>query len=328
MNQTFHPSSNAYFSHKPVMLDEVIEKLSPQSGKTYVDGTFGGGGYTKGILDAADCNVIAIDRDPDAIARGAELKEQYGTRLTLLEGTFGAIQDLLQQNNTPSIDGIVLDLGVSSYQIDDPERGFSFKKDGPLDMRMGTSEFTAADVVNSYPEEKIANIIYNYGDERLSRKIAKAIIAKRREEKFSTTKELAELVRSVVPKSKDGIDPATRTFQAIRIHINDELQELESCLGAIDDYLKQNGRVVVVSFHSLEDRIVKSFFRLKAGQVSNPSRHLPDLGHTTPPSNYKIITRKAVLPTKQEVSSNIRSRSARLRTLERISPITKESSDV
>jgi len=297
-------------SHKPVMLAEVIEALAPADGKTYVDGTFGAGGYTRAILEAANCNVIAIDRDLAAQERAAPLKSEFGDRFTLVYGCFGDVQAHLDGRK---IDGFVLDIGVSSFQIDQAERGFSFAKDGPLDMRMdqGAGQ-TAADLVNTLPEEELAKIIYIYGEEKKSRRIAKKIVEQRAQQKITTTAQLANLVRSCVPKSKDGIDPATRTFQALRIAVNDELGELTRALNSAPRILKQEGRLVVVSFHSLEDRIVKQTMLENSDKKPSGSRYLPDTSDTGK-ALYSLPSKKALTPTPEETSQNPRSRSAKLR---------------
>ncbi|MCB1531807.1 MAG: 16S rRNA (cytosine(1402)-N(4))-methyltransferase RsmH [Alphaproteobacteria bacterium] len=295
------------------MLPEILDSLHPCDGGVYVDGTFGAGGYSAAILEAADCVVIAIDRDPAAEERAARLQEKYGERLVFLQGCFGDVQRLLKNAGYDQVDGFVLDLGVSSFQIDQAERGFSFKADGPLDMRMGGEGKSAADIVNGYDERELANIIYMYGDERRSRQIAKRIVEQRAENPFTRTEELAELVRAVVPKShKDKIDPATRTFQALRIAVNDELGELERALEASEKILKAGGRMVVVSFHSLEDRMVKDFFREKSGRAAHGSRYLPEQSSKAD-IVFDLPQTKALKPSDKETQENSRSRSARLR---------------
>jgi 16S rRNA (cytosine1402-N4)-methyltransferase len=334
---------NSGLIHAPVMLSEVLQTLKPADDEVYVDGTFGAGGYTKAFLDAADCTVIAIDRDRDALERANVLKAQYGDRLVFIQGNFGDVEGLLKSAGFEKVDGFVLDIGVSSMQIDQAQRGFSFRFDGPLDMRMDQSKgATAADIVNRTPEKELADLIYKYGEERMSRKIAKTIVTRRAEKKFETTSDLAAVVRSVVPKSKDEIDPATRTFQALRIAVNNELGELESALSAAEKILKPNGRVIVVSFHSLEDAIVKKHLRDKSGNTPKGSRHLPDttvsslrvtrggLGSTGaaspdfihPARNdgrvFDLPSKKALQPSDEETRSNPRARSARLRYAVRI----------
>ena len=307
--------------HYPVMLSEVLDFLSPKDGGVYVDGTFGAGGYTSAILDKADCTVYAIDRDETVLERVAELQERYGERFVFLRGCFGDVEALLRDVGVEQIDGFVLDVGVSSMQLDQSGRGFSFREDGPLDMRMDTSSGgeTAADIVNTYEQEELANLIYEYGEERKSRQVARKIIERRIEKPFSRTLDLAEVVRSVVPKSpKDKTDSATRTFQALRIAVNDEIGELERALSAAETVLSKGGRLVVVSFHSLEDRCVKKFLQDKSQTGSRGSRHMPDVQVAGMPV-FELLSRKAVKPSDEEVASNPRSRSARLRAASRLS---------
>ncbi|MFK7838947.1 MAG: 16S rRNA (cytosine(1402)-N(4))-methyltransferase RsmH [Bdellovibrionales bacterium] len=298
-------------SHYPVMLSEVLESLSPVDGGIYVDGTFGAGGYTKAILDAADCKVVAIDRDPDAQKRADDLGSD---RLVFARGCFGDVEQLLLDAGIEKVDGFVLDLGVSSFQLDQAERGFSFRYDAPLDMRMDhASGQTAADLVANLEESELADIIYQYGEERKSRRIARKIVELRKENPIMTTFQLADIVRSCLPKAKGrkDIDPATRTFQAIRIAVNDELGELKRALNAADKVLKPNGRMVVVSFHSLEDGLVKRFFREKSGGVG-VSRYQPEVQNKN--YDFELLSRKAIKPSQNEIDENSRSRSARLRT--------------
>ncbi|MBM9402392.1 16S rRNA (cytosine(1402)-N(4))-methyltransferase RsmH [Gluconacetobacter azotocaptans] len=310
--------------HIPVMLPEVLDMLAPRDGATYLDGTFGGGGYARAILSAARCTLWAIDRDPAAIRRGealqAELRAPDGTsRLHMVQGGFGEMRDLLAQRDAPMLDGVVLDLGVSSFQLDEVERGFSFRTDGPLDMRMGDTGPTAADIVNTMAETDLANIIYEYGEERRSRRVAGAIVAARAEAPILTTFRLAEIIRSVVPGDRSGIDPATRSFQGIRIHVNDELGQIVSGLEQAMEMLSPGGRLVVVSFHSLEDRLVKRAMNRAAGRVPAPSRHDPGAmraGQEMP--EFRLLTTKALRPTDAECRANPRARSARLRGIERL----------
>lgn len=301
--------------HYPVMLDEVLHHLAPQDGEVFVDGTFGAGGYSQAILNAANCIVVAIDRDPNAVAVAERLRNEYGERFIFLSGCFGDALELVMKAGFSQVDGFVLDIGVSSMQLDRAERGFSFRFDGALDMRMDTTQGkTAADIVNQMDEEDLANLIYKYGEERLSRRIAKRIVEKRAEEKMETTLQLADIIRAVVPRSpKDKIDPATRTFQALRIAVNDELGELERGLVAAEKLLKNSGRLVVVSFHSLEDSIVKSFLYERSGNVANSSRHLPPSAVTAEAPTFTLVKRKAFEPSDAEIQQNPRSRSAKLR---------------
>ncbi|MBL8698717.1 MAG: 16S rRNA (cytosine(1402)-N(4))-methyltransferase RsmH [Alphaproteobacteria bacterium] len=301
-------------SHAPVLLAEVTAALQPRDGAVLVDGTFGRGGYARALLDAAAVRVIAIDRDPDAIAAGAELARRYAGRLTLHEGRFSDLDTILHDEHVAAVDGVALDLGVSSPQLDDPERGFSFRADGPLDMRMEKSGVSAADVVNAATESELAETIARLGEERHARRVARAIVAARREAPITRTLELAEIVRRVVPRSKDGIDPATRTFQALRLRVNGELEELDRGLAAAERVLSPGGRLAVVSFHSLEDRAVKHFLRERSGG-EGVSRHMPQ--RDTRPATFTLASRKPIEASAAEIARNPRARSARLRVAER-----------
>jgi 16S rRNA (cytosine1402-N4)-methyltransferase len=304
--------------HISVMVNEVVAALSPRDGAVYVDATFGAGGYTRALLAAADCTVWGIDRDPLAVSIGQNMARDFGGRLTVLSGRFGDMEDLLAGVGVDQVDGIALDLGVSSMQIDDPSRGFSFRADGPLDMRMegADGELTAADVVNRTAERELADIIYAYGEERASRRIARAIVELREKEPFERTEQLAAVIRRVVRGANGDIDPATRTFQALRIYVNEELLELEKGLAAAERLLVAGGRLAVVSFHSLEDRRVKTFLQERSGQGPRPSRHVPMVADQSKPT-FKLIERGACKPSETEISANPRSRSARLRWAER-----------
>jgi 16S rRNA (cytosine1402-N4)-methyltransferase len=302
--------------HVPVLLDEVLDALAPRDQGIYVDATFGAGGYARAILQAAACTVWGIDRDPDAVARGRALEKEFPGRLTVLHGRYGDMVDLLNAAGVSRVDGVALDLGVSSMQIDQAERGFSFRADGPLDMRMEREGPDAADLVNDLPEAELADIIYRYGEERSSRRIARAIVEARRVAPIARTGELADLVRRCVKKSGDGIDPATRTFQALRIAVNDELGEVDRGLEAAESLLAAGGRLAVVSFHSLEDRRVKEFLRERAGEAARPSRHLPAAA-LGPAPTFRLLARGAVKPSAAECAANPRARSARLRAAER-----------
>lgn len=302
--------------HVPVLLRDVLEALAVTSGGAYCDGTFGAGGYTRAILDAAPgVRVVAIDRDPTAIAAGAALVAEAGGRLALVQGRFGDLDAIAADAGVPSLDGVVLDIGVSSMQIDEAERGFSFRHDGPLDMRMERAGDSAADIVNGTAEGDLADLIYAYGEERRSRAVAKAIVAARREAPITTTKRLADIVASVVRSAPGDIHPATRTFQALRIAVNDELGELERALVAAERCLRPGGRLVVVTFHSLEDRIVKQFLQDRTGRDAAPSRHAPALAKD--PATFAQVTRKPVVAGPAEIAANPRARSAKLRAAER-----------
>lgn len=300
-------------THKPVMLNEMLAALAPEAREVHVDGTFGAGGYSRAILETAACEVVAIDRDLEGQTRAAEVSSKYPGRFRFVPGCFGDVEALLARIGVMHVDGFVLDVGVSSMQIDTPERGFSFRYDAALDMRMDRSApVSAADLVNTEKEEDLADMIYRYGEERHSRKIARAIALRRAEQPFSRTVELADLVRSVVPKSRrDEIDPATRTFQALRIAVNDELGELERALAASSRILKPGGRIVVVTFHSLEDRLVKSYFKSRSGRAAGASRYLPEILAATP--LFHQPQHKALFPDGGEIEDNKRARSARLR---------------
>ncbi len=301
-------------SHFPVMLPEVLSVLSPKDGEVYVDGTFGAGGYTRAFLEAADCTVIAIDRDPAAVSRADAMKAEFGGRLIFVSGKFGDALELVKAAGYEQVDGFVLDVGVSSMQFDEANRGFSFRFDAPLDMRMDTSSGeTAADIVNTMDEEDLANLIYKYGDERKSRYIARRIVEERAKAPIQTTLQLADMMRDVGFKSpRDKIDPATRAFLALRIAVNDELGELTRGLSAAEELLKDGGRLVVVSFHSLEDGIVKSFLYERSGKTPNVSKYLPLAQSKNAPS-FILSPKKPLDPSESEISQNPRSRSARLR---------------
>lgn len=305
---------NSPAGHLPVMLAEVLETLQPRG--VVLDGTFGGGGYSRAILAAAPCTLWAIDRDPDAIARGAQLVAQHPGRVHLVQGGFGDLVELLSARGLASLDGAVFDLGVSSFQLDDPARGFSFRADGPLDMRMSRDGETAAQLVNTLPESELADMLFHFGEERLSRRIARAIVAARAQAPIETTGRLADIIRAVVPKDKSGIDPATRSFQALRIGVNDELGQIERALEGAANMLRPGGRLVVVSFHSLEDRIVKRFMGTVTGQAAAPSRHDPRAMLHQDAPRFRMLTRRALRPGEAEIRSNPRARSARLRAIE------------
>ncbi|WP_044562460.1 16S rRNA (cytosine(1402)-N(4))-methyltransferase RsmH [Azospirillum sp. B4] len=303
--------------HIPVLLAEVLDALAVRAGGVYVDGTFGAGGYTRAILEAADCQVVGIDRDPAAIQRAAPLLARFSGRLRIIEGRFGDMADLLAAHGIGPVGGRGADIGVSPPRSTTPSRGFSLRFDGPLNMRMSQSGPSAADVVNDYDETDIANILYRLGEERLSRRVARAIVAARATARIETTAQLADIIRSVVPRSKkDGIDPATRSFQALRLHVNDELGELDRGLAGAEKVLAPGGRLAVVSFHSLEDRRVKDFLRQRSGAEGAPSRHMP-AAVAGPAPSLKLLGRSGVTPGEPELRHNPRARSARLRAAER-----------
>lgn len=303
--------------HVPVMLPEVMEAIGPLQGALIVDGTFGAGGYTRGFLEAG-ASVIAFDRDPDAIAAGQAMVADYGDRLTLIEAPFSQLHDELVRRELGPVDAVVLDIGVSSMQLDQAHRGFAFRLDGPLDMRMDQNGQTAADIVNNWSEADLADLFYVYGEEKRSRAIAKYIVDVRDEWPITTTRGLANLIEKLMPVRKRGpgpvIHPATRVFQALRIAVNDELGELVSALHGAEQVLKSGGRLAVVTFHSLEDRIVKRFFA-EAGETVRGSRHLPDVSIAS--ARFETLTRRPIVPGDDEMAVNPRARSAKLRAARR-----------
>lgn len=304
-------------SHVPVLLKEMLNHLSPQAHEVYLDGTFGGGGYTKAILDRAPCHVVILDRDPDAIARAHDLSKDYPGRMTILQGSFSELENLWEQVNIPHLHGVVFDFGVSSFQIDEAHRGFSFRFDGPLDMRMSQQGVSAADVVNEYSEKEIADIIYRYGEEPKSRGIARAIVHRRQTQKFETTKDLADLVKQIVRGKPGGAHPATLTFQALRIFVNNELIEIETGLKFAENFLAPGGRLVAVTFHSLEDRLVKVFLKERSASIRQ-SRLLPGEQEITRQPTFKVLQPRGVVPGREEEWENPRSKSARLRSAVRL----------
>jgi len=300
--------------HIPVLGRPALAYLAVRAGGVYIDATFGAGGYSREILAAADCSVIGIDRDQSAIARGADLVQAAGGRLVLVEEQFSNLQAVAKDRGHAAVDGIVFDLGVSSMQLDQAERGFSFRHDGPLNMRMGGDGPTAADVVATASERDLAVIIATLGEERFARPVARALVAARREAPIQTTRELAEIVSRVVHARPGAIHPATRTFQALRIFVNEELAELAAGLAAAERVLKPGGRLVVVAFHSLEDRIVKSFLTERSRR-GGFSRHMPEAVQAA--TTFQVLTKRPIVPDEAEMSANPRARSAKLRAAER-----------
>ena len=300
--------------HIPVLGRQAVEMLSPRAGGIYVDATFGAGGYSRAILDVAGTRVIGIDRDRSAIAGGFDLVDKSDGRLALVEDRFSNLAEVCIGQGVNAVDGVVMDVGVSSMQLDQAERGFSFRLGGPLDMRMGHDGPTAADVIAKASEADLANIIYIFGEERHSRAVARAIVAARNEAPVTTTRALADIVSKVVRSKPGEIHAATRTFQGLRIFVNQELDELHLALAAAERVLKPGGRLVVVSFHSLEDRIVKNFL-VERGKAGGGSRHLPELAHAAP--SFVILTKRPIVADDEEVAANPRARSAKLRAAER-----------
>jgi 16S rRNA (cytosine1402-N4)-methyltransferase len=311
--------------HRPVLLQEVLAALAPRDGGIYVDATFGAGGYSRALLDAADCTVWGIDRDPEAMKHAEELAHRYPGRLRSMHGRFGDMVNLLREHDVVACDGVALDLGVSSMQIDAPSRGFTFRADGPLDMRMSQYGRSAADAVNDLSESELANVIFSYGEERRARAVARAIVEAREENPITRTGELADIVRRVVRAGKkpsrrretETIDPATRTFQALRIHVNEELEEIDRGLEAAEVLLREGGRLAVVTFHSLEDRRVKAFLKERSGATAGTSRHLPTAAVVRNAPTFRILPLSGTTPSEAEIKANPRARSARLRAAER-----------
>ena len=296
--------------HIPVLGRQAVAFLNPREGGIYVDATFGAGGYSRAILDTPGTRVIGIDRDRSAITGGFALVEQAPGRLTLVEDRFSNLAHICESQGAPRIDGVVMDAGVSSMQLDEAARGFSFRNDGPLDMRMGHDGVTAADVIAKASETELANIIYIFGEERHSRAIARAIVAARKQAPVMTTRTLADIVARVLRSKPGEIHPATRTFQALRIFVNQELEELHLALAAAERVLKPGGRLAVVSFHSLEDRMVKNFLGQRA-KAAGGSRHQPAVAKVPP--SFVVLTKRPVTPGKDEIAANPRARSAKLR---------------
>ncbi|RWR27967.1 16S rRNA (cytosine(1402)-N(4))-methyltransferase RsmH [Sinirhodobacter populi] len=297
--------------HIPVLLRPLLKAVAPVSG-VWLDGTFGAGGYARGLLAAGAEKVIGVDRDPLVFDMAAGWRSDYGDRLELVEGTFSELDEYAREIAPDALDGVVLDLGVSSMQLDQAERGFSFMKDGPLDMRMSQDGPSAADIVNHASEGEIADILYHYGEERASRRIARAIVAARAIAPFETTRQLVQVVERCLPRPKPGQShPATRSFQALRIAVNDEFGQLIAGLEAAERALKPGGKLAVVTFHSLEDRVVKRFFQERSGRAASGSRYAPEQAHVAPA--FDLLTRKPTGPDDDELAENPRARSALLR---------------
>jgi 16S rRNA (cytosine1402-N4)-methyltransferase len=310
--------------HIPVLGREAVVLLKVRDGGVYVDATFGGGGYSRAILEVGGTRVIGIDRDRTAITGGFDLVDRSEGRLTLVEDRFSNLAEICAAQGFAAVDGIVMDVGVSSMQLDEADRGFSFRLEGPLDMRMGHSGPTAANVIAKASEAELADIIYLLGEERHSRSVARAIVAARKEAPIATTRALADIVARVVRGKPGDIHPATRTFQGLRIFVNEELDELREALQAAERVLKPGGRLAVVSFHSLEDRIVKNFLA-ERGKTGGGSRHLPEAAQTAP--SFKILTKRPVVPGDAELAANPRARSAKLRGAERTEAPVRAASD-
>ncbi len=302
-------------SHAPVLLDAMLRALAPAEGDVVVDATFGGGGYSRAILAAADCRVIGLDRDPAAVARGRALAAAE-PRFTMLEGRFGELAEHLARIGISAVDGLVADLGVSSFQLDEPERGFSFQAEGPLDMRMGNAGETAAELVARSDESALARLFFELGEEPEAGRIARAIVRRRAEQPITTTAELASLIAATKRRVKPGRTPATQVFQALRLAVNDELGEIDRLLGQSLDLLRPGGRLVLVAFHSLEDRRIKRFVDELSERRAKPSRHVPLLATSRP--KLRWLERKVVKPAESEVARNPRARSARLRAAVRL----------
>lgn len=294
--------------HIPVMLKEVLEYIDPKDNEVFIDCTFGAGGYAREILKKSNCKLIGIDRDESVKCFAEDLKKKFGNRFEFYNEKYSNIEKILHGKK---VDGIVLDVGVSSMQIDNANRGFSFQKNSKLDMRMGNNSVSAYDIVNNFSEEELSNIIYYYGDEVKSRHIAKKIAELRKIKPIETTFELANIVRSFYFGKKGKIDPATKTFQAIRIAVNDELNELKKILNISKHILNKNGRLVIVCFHSLEDKIVKDFIKIE----TNKGKKIDKYSNNKVDADFELLTKKAVIPSEGEVDENIRSRSAKLRAL-------------
>ncbi len=303
--------------HKPVMLDDMLDWLAPKDDGVYIDGTFGAGGYTRAILRAADCRVFAIDRDPSTRRFAEKLEQEFPDRFVWLLGNFADMCALVAMHGIHAVDGVVLDLGVSSMQLDQGERGFSFRHEGPLDMRMSGQGLSAADVVNKGSEEEIADILYYYGEEKAARRIAHAIVQARAEAPITDTHRLAEIVREAVGGKPQKTDAATRSFQGLRIHVNQEFDALEKGLQAAEGLLAPGGRLVVVTFHSLEDKIVKRFTHSRCGKLGESSRHLPQQQAAAEAPRFFLPKPEKRVASDAEIAENPRARSATMRMMMR-----------
>lgn len=308
--------------HLPVMLREVVSSLKPKDGGKYIDATFGAGGHTRALLAAAGCQVLGFDRDPRTVAEAAGVVAEFGGRLTVVEANFSDMLEIAPRHGFDRVDGILFDFGVSSMQLDEAERGFSFRFDGPLDMRMSASGVSAADVVNKYDERDLFRIVSVLGEEKKAKFVARAIVDARKEAPITTTGALAKIVRDAIHSKPGEIDPATRTFQALRIYVNDELGEIGHGLLAAEQLLKSGGVLAAISFHSLEDRLVKTFITSRS-QAPATSRHAPVV--KSAPSSFRAISRKAIVADDDELKTNPRARSAKLRVAERTDAPAQES---
>ncbi len=313
--------------HAPVMLAEAVEALAPRDGGAYLDATFGAGGYTRALLSEADCRVLGVDRDPSVRVLADRLRAAFPHRFVFASTRFSAMEEAADMAKFSGFDGVVMDVGVSSMQLDTPERGFSFRFDGPLNMRMADQGPTAADAVAQLTEDELADVIFHYGEERKSRRVARAIVNARAQGPITSTLQLADIVAGAVGSGDGRIHPATRTFQALRILVNDELGELAAGLSAAERLLRPGGRLVVVSFHSLEDRVVKSFLRRRAGMEAGASRHAPPVVDA-PVSSFRLLFTGAQAPGEQEAIENPRARSAKLRAAVRTDAPAFASGDI
>ncbi len=321
-------TDNNHSEHRAVMIKEMLAALKPKDNGVYVDGTFGAGGYSRAILNAAHCRVYALDRDPDTRRFAEKIEAEFYDRFVWILGNFSNMCTFLAAQGVQKVDGVVLDLGVSSMQLDNPQRGFSFKKDGPLDMRMSAEGGNAADVVNYAGEKELADILYYYGEEKAARRIAKAIVKARDSLPITRTLQLADIIRSA-QGSGGGFkktDPATRSFQALRIHVNQEFEEIEKGLRDAEQLLAPGGRLVVVTFHSLEDRLVKRFMHSRCGKIAAQSRHSPKAADEKDVADFFLPKPEKIMPGAEEIAANPRSRSATLRVMEKIRIMEKTSS--